>query len=509
MLLPGLGGPTVSREQELRVALTARDMAEGGSWLIPHYLGEPRLRKPPLLYWLVAAADRLAGQTDEPSVTRLPTALAGIGLILALYLGGRRWIGPPAAAVAALAALTSQLFLRHAHLGETDIVQAFFSALAIFALAAATRRPRAWGAWLAAGLATGLSFMTKGVGGLLPPIVLAVYLALTPKAERPSGKSVAAGLLLAVLLAAAIVAPWYVWLYFGPMRDQALAAVQFEMSALGSETHHRGPLLYYVYTLPLTLLPWGLWLPSGLMETVRRARRHAGARWVAAWFVVTFAVLTLMPSKQQHYATQLLAPAALALGGFLRHALRRGADRRAQLARGYVTATWLVLLLFSLALTVAPFFLSNLPTLACAGLGGLALLAGVAAWRAPAGQPSARRRLPAIAAMMLALAPMTFGVVVPSRTDGLYPKFLRRVRAQVRAAPRLAAVGTHVNTVVYYAGRPVRRAATWEQAREMAGPDGWIVVTGKHGKGLFPPGAVAEDRLDNARIALYGPEPKD
>ena len=32
-------------EQELRIILTARDMAGGGSWLIPHYLGELRLEK--------------------------------------------------------------------------------------------------------------------------------------------------------------------------------------------------------------------------------------------------------------------------------------------------------------------------------------------------------------------------------------------------------------------------------------------------------------------------------
>ena len=47
-----LGNPLVAREQELRVILTARDMARGGSWLVPHYQGEPRLHKPPLMYWL-------------------------------------------------------------------------------------------------------------------------------------------------------------------------------------------------------------------------------------------------------------------------------------------------------------------------------------------------------------------------------------------------------------------------------------------------------------------------
>jgi len=85
LLFPGLGGPVVHREQELRVLLTARDMAEGGNWIIPHFLGEPRLRKPPLMYWLVAAADRIAGTTHSPLISRAPSAAAGILLLLALY----------------------------------------------------------------------------------------------------------------------------------------------------------------------------------------------------------------------------------------------------------------------------------------------------------------------------------------------------------------------------------------------------------------------------------------
>ena len=170
-----------------------------------------------------------------------------------------------------------------------------------------------------------------------------------------------------------------------------------------------------------------------------------------------------------------------------------------------MTGVWGLLLICGPALALAPLFQTGLPAVACAAPGGLALLAGLTAWRVPAGQASARRRLPAIAAMLLLLVPMGFGVIVPSHTDGLYPKFLSRMRESVRAAPRLAATGTHVNTVAYYAGRPILRARTWDKARALAGPDGWIIVTGKHGKGAFPPGAVAEESLDDARIALYGP----
>ncbi|MCW8133792.1 MAG: hypothetical protein KIS92_25825, partial [Planctomycetota bacterium] len=39
---------------EPRYATAGRNMAEGGSWLIPEFNAAPRVNKPPLFYWLVA-----------------------------------------------------------------------------------------------------------------------------------------------------------------------------------------------------------------------------------------------------------------------------------------------------------------------------------------------------------------------------------------------------------------------------------------------------------------------
>ena len=89
LVLPGLSRPTMSRQQELRVALTARQMAQGGRWLIPEFRDQPRLQKPPLMYWLVAGSFRIAGNTISVPAARFPSAMAGIFLVVTTYWADR------------------------------------------------------------------------------------------------------------------------------------------------------------------------------------------------------------------------------------------------------------------------------------------------------------------------------------------------------------------------------------------------------------------------------------
>jgi 4-amino-4-deoxy-L-arabinose transferase-like glycosyltransferase len=56
-VLPYLSRPVLARHKELRVALTARHMVESGDWITPESLDHLRLRKPPLMYWAMAAGD--------------------------------------------------------------------------------------------------------------------------------------------------------------------------------------------------------------------------------------------------------------------------------------------------------------------------------------------------------------------------------------------------------------------------------------------------------------------
>ena len=63
LLAPGLGGAPLDDPGEGQHAEIAREML-GGSWITPRLNGVRYFDKPPLLYWLTAAAFHRLGPTE-------------------------------------------------------------------------------------------------------------------------------------------------------------------------------------------------------------------------------------------------------------------------------------------------------------------------------------------------------------------------------------------------------------------------------------------------------------
>ena len=130
-----LGAPPVRRTQEARVLETARQMLDSGldGWLLPQLNGQPRLKKPPLTYWMSAGMYKVMGVSETAG--RIPSAVAGwltLGLICAI---ARRLYGSERTAViCAACALSSYLFFRFNRLAETDSPATFFVTFSIYAM---------------------------------------------------------------------------------------------------------------------------------------------------------------------------------------------------------------------------------------------------------------------------------------------------------------------------------------------------------------------------------------
>ncbi|MFH0907681.1 MAG: glycosyltransferase family 39 protein [bacterium] len=310
LLLPGLGSITMQREQELRVVLTARHMAEGGGWLLPEFLGDFRFRKPPLMYWIVASTFKLAGTATSAFIARLPGVIAGALLVLSLFLAGARLVGRRRAFLASVIGMTSFIFMRQARLMEIDITLALCVTLStISGYLALTRRAEALRWWTLAGIAGGLGFLAKGPAALaLPPLAWLAFAAMNPRRLRAfMDLRVLPGLLACILIGA----PWYI-----AIRKLAEKQIATELTATFAESHHPGPIYYYLYTLLHAMLPWSILLPFALWAIARHGRHHSGLRFLLTWFATSFAALSVVDSKQIHYCTLLLPPSALVLGWY-------------------------------------------------------------------------------------------------------------------------------------------------------------------------------------------------
>jgi 4-amino-4-deoxy-L-arabinose transferase-like glycosyltransferase len=81
LFLLGLGNRLLWIPQEARNALIAREMWQGGQWLLPHVGGMVYPDKPPLLFWAIALLSTVNGGVTTWTA-RLLVALASIAVCL-------------------------------------------------------------------------------------------------------------------------------------------------------------------------------------------------------------------------------------------------------------------------------------------------------------------------------------------------------------------------------------------------------------------------------------------
>lgn len=158
-----LGKGDVFEDNEGQRAAPPAAMLRTGDYIIPRLNGEPYLVKPPLLYWAIAGAYAVAGVSEFTA--RTPTALAGVVLVMCMYLALRKEAGERPARWAALAMLASPYALQRMRYAELDIPLTLATFLAIVCARYATVEDtpaQRWKMCLLSGLAFGAAVMLKG-----------------------------------------------------------------------------------------------------------------------------------------------------------------------------------------------------------------------------------------------------------------------------------------------------------------------------------------------------------
>ncbi len=129
-----LGGARALTEHEIYVAGGAKQMALEGGWLLPKIGDHFWLEKPPLLHWLAAVSATLCGGFSEAAV-RLPSALAGVGVVGLMTALSARWFGAQVGMVTGLVQSTTVYFLTYARLAEADMLLTLIVVAALFLFA--------------------------------------------------------------------------------------------------------------------------------------------------------------------------------------------------------------------------------------------------------------------------------------------------------------------------------------------------------------------------------------
>ena len=479
-----LGRPAMTDSDEAFYAQAGREMVEGGDWVTPRYNGEYRFEKPVLFYWLVALAYLAAGAGE--AAARTPSALAGLGLVLAAFACARRWYGDDETAAVLAGTITATAFgyVMVARQALPDLALTFFITVATWTAFEALAAPRPVGGrrrgWLAAaGAALAAAFLTKGpVGVVLPALIVGPPAAWRCLVEGRSGPGGAApplvrlacdvGLLAALCLA--LTLPWLAAMtatHGMAYLERFFIAENMERFATARYNDPR-PLWYYLPIVIGGLLPWSplmvvWWRPLRRM-LVRARRLEAVEVWLALWAAAPLVFYSISVGKQPRYVLPVLPPLAILLARALSRALARtaadGAARDRLLAAGG-TASGIVLLLFGAAAARAGAVLGGGSAAAVRVAAALIILSGLAVVLAAV---SRQRLLPAALAGASVVTTLGLQYSVLSRPG---PEPVEQMAALVRAAgPGDMPYGRYrvfVRNLLYYTGRPHVELVTSEQ----------------------------------------------
>src|SRR3954470_5633565 len=212
--------PALLDDADASHALVSREMNASGDYVVLKLGGVRYLQKAPLHYWMVAGLYRVFGENEF--ATRLPDALAMLGIVLMVYAFVRRFFSERAGFYGGLAAATSIGFWMFTRIMIPEAVYTFFF-LVIFYLFL-----RAWtgrldpriGYWGAAA-AMGLAVLTRAlIAVIFPCAIIFLFLVATAGWRRWRELRIfsSAGIFLLIAAPWHLMAEWrapgFAWWYF-------------------------------------------------------------------------------------------------------------------------------------------------------------------------------------------------------------------------------------------------------------------------------------------------------
>ena len=489
----GLGRPAITDSDEAFYAEAAREMVAGGDWITPHYNGQYRFEKPVLYYWLAALGYRGAGVSEFAA--RVPSAVAGLVLVLTTYACARRWYDEATGLLAGAITATSFGYVAVARQALPDLMLACFITLGTWAALVAVVAPRSLGPdprrrqWLlVAGVALAGGLLTKGpVGVALPAIVvgpLALWRCWSQRASHPDGiralvTRLALDVGLLALVCLLLAAPWFVIMtatHGLAYLDRFFLDENVRRFATARYNAPR-PLWYYLPIVVGGLAPWSplmlvWWQP--IRRVAQRARRFQSVEvWLGVWALVPLLFYSVSIGKQPRYILPILPPLAVLLArGISRRleALRSHAQspRRDRLLGVAGALSGTVLVLFGVFVYRAQSLLAGVSGATVVTGAVLLVVSGLGV--AVVAVSSRQRLIPVTVVVASVVSILTVQYVVLSRPG---PEPVEKMAALLRAAgPESVPYGRYrvfVRNLVFYTGRPHVDLVSEEQVRAFLG----------------------------------------
>ena len=301
---------------EGRWAEVVRQMFLLGDFFHPRINGEPYFDKPLFSYWAIAFFVPLLGKLNE-FVTRLPSALAGLGTLAATYYIGRKMWDKVSAILASFILLTSFGFLSWSRTAAADMENLFFIAVAI-CWYIRFRHTNTFLTYLGFYTICSIGAHFKGLTAIAVPFILVLCHLLIYKEwnRHLNAKNLiafASGVVIYILPFA------YAEVTSQHYSQQGLyLAFRENIIRFFKAFDHKDPIYVYFYYVPFLMLPWVFLLAGYLVDRIKGyIQMDKNDKWLLMSFVAIFLLFTISSSRRSYYILPILPFGALGIATFL------------------------------------------------------------------------------------------------------------------------------------------------------------------------------------------------
>ena len=315
------GFPGLLDDADASHAMVSWEMLQRHDAVILYMNGIRYLMKAPLHYWAVAASYGIFGRNEF--ATRLPVALAMIGLALLVNAFGRRYFGVRAGLYSALAVLTGAGFFLFTRIMIPEGIYALeFTAIFYLFLRGWTGSLDPRIAYWGAAAITALAMLTRGLVGVIFPVGILGLFIIATRAWRRLGELRLVSSSFVFLL---IAAPWHIlaslqaktffWSYFINEHFKRAVGTRYPPD------YEAVPLWLWLGAHFIWLFPWSIFLVAafrgvGRPSTWKNLATEQQARLLLVlWsgFILLFFSLTF-GSRMEYYSFGAWPAIAMLLG---------------------------------------------------------------------------------------------------------------------------------------------------------------------------------------------------
>lgn len=313
IFLFNLGQRDLWDPDETRYAVVAREMRQTGNWILPHLNGRIYAEKPPLFFWLVNLFVLFSGE-DSEFVNRLPSALAGLMIIIFTFLFGERLYDIRVGLFSGLVLSTCLLFPQ---ISRWMMLDSLFTLLFILSLYYLYRgynddnKQKRF--YCLSGLFIGLGIITKGPVIYLSIIILLFYSFIEKNMKKVWNRN----LLLSFIISLVVTLIWLIpaCCMGGELYMNEILFHQTVGRLAGKGIHfHLQPFYFYFLRFPLEFFPWVVFLPFSFLLGLKKGERYRQFLFLLVWFFCLFLFFTLSKGKKDNYLLPLYPAGALMVG---------------------------------------------------------------------------------------------------------------------------------------------------------------------------------------------------